>query len=171
VKARRPTSEGWTHAGQLLVDLAEAGLVRFCVTCGRERPETSRRPTCRSTECSDPFYERFYRAWHVTMRAVRRRADVNGGRKCAVCGSEGYEERVPTKPGLRDLYGPFRTVYRPLEYDHIVEVARGGDVFDPSNIQLLCHRCHSRKTARFLALGRAVRHRQPFRVPRLERFA
>lgn len=34
------------------------------------------------------------------------------------------------------------------EVDHIVSIANGGDPWDPTNLQALSRRCHSRKTAR-----------------------
>ena len=33
-----------------------------------------------------------------------------------------------------------------LEMDHILPIAMGGPICDPSNIQLLCHNCHQRKS-------------------------
>ena len=32
------------------------------------------------------------------------------------------------------------------EVDHIVPISKGGDAFDPDNLQCLCESCHSRKT-------------------------
>jgi 5-methylcytosine-specific restriction endonuclease McrA len=34
-----------------------------------------------------------------------------------------------------------------LEADHIIELADGGAIFDPANLQTLCHDCHAIKTA------------------------
>lgn len=39
-------------------------------------------------------------------------------------------------------------VHTPAKHvDHVVPVARGGAELDASNLQSLCHPCHSRKTA------------------------
>lgn len=34
-----------------------------------------------------------------------------------------------------------------LEVDHIVPAYRGGDLYDPANLQSLCRNCHIAKTA------------------------
>lgn len=34
------------------------------------------------------------------------------------------------------------------ECDHIIPLANGGDMYRYSNLQMLCKRCHSKKTAR-----------------------
>lgn len=33
-----------------------------------------------------------------------------------------------------------------LEVDHIIEVTDGGAMYDPANLQTLCHECHKAKT-------------------------
>ena len=33
-----------------------------------------------------------------------------------------------------------------LQLEHIIAIGNGGDKFDKNNIQLLCWRCHKRKT-------------------------
>ncbi|MGA1975789.1 MAG: HNH endonuclease signature motif containing protein [Conexivisphaerales archaeon] len=51
------------------------------------------------------------------------------------------------------------------EVDHIKEIALGGDPFDKTNLQALCHRCHKEKTAEFLSKrmrsGRLIGKRLP----------
>jgi 5-methylcytosine-specific restriction protein A len=34
------------------------------------------------------------------------------------------------------------------DVDHVIALADGGAPLDPSNLRALCHRCHSRRTAR-----------------------
>ena len=35
-----------------------------------------------------------------------------------------------------------------LEIDHVTPISKGGDLWNPSNLQALCRPCHLRKTAR-----------------------
>jgi 5-methylcytosine-specific restriction endonuclease McrA len=84
-------------------------------------------PDRETAGCNDLFYERYYRAWHLTKRIVRRRS---GGRcEWPGCGDPGEE------------------------YDHRAEIAAGGDPLDPDNVQLLCVPHHRRKTAAFARRG------------------
>ena len=109
-------------------DRAAGGLVRVRHQ-GEPCPEWKRSWEERAVVgCNDEFYNRYYRAWHITMRLVNRR-----DKACVRCGDSGL-----------------------LEYDHIVEVSRGGDPLDPANVQRLCIRCHRRKTAAFLARGKTA---------------
>lgn len=101
-------------------------------------------PQRRTADCNDLFYERYYRAWHITVRIVNRR---DAG--CQACG------------GVR---GPF-------EYDHICEVAAGGDPLDPENVQKLCVPCHRRKTKAFARRRWRVPSGKPARVTPIEAFA
>ena len=57
--------------------------------------------------------------------AVRRAAFERDGWRCVECGKAGR-----------------------LEADHIVPLKRGGDPWDPANLQSLCRGCHIEKTAR-----------------------
>lgn len=69
--------------------------------------------------------------WRDLLRDIKRRR----GEFCCWCGS-----------GKR-IIG-----------DHIVEIKDGGEKLDERNVQLLCHACHQRKTARERAkraVGRA----------------
>jgi 5-methylcytosine-specific restriction endonuclease McrA len=77
---------------------------------------------------ADSFYQS--PEWRQLVRDIKR---VRGA-FCVVCGS-----------GKR-IIG-----------DHIVEIRDGGEKLDPMNVQLLCHACHQRKTARERA-KRAVGH-------------
>lgn len=40
-----------------------------------------------------------------------------------------------------------------LEVDHIVPIGRGGDMYDPANLQTLCRKCHIRKHRRVRPRG------------------
>jgi 5-methylcytosine-specific restriction endonuclease McrA len=68
---------------------------------------------------ADPFYAS--NEWRELRRAVLRANPV-----CAVPGCGGRATHV----------------------DHIRSRRAGGAALDPSNLQALCHSCHSRKTAR-----------------------
>jgi 5-methylcytosine-specific restriction protein A len=68
---------------------------------------------------ADPFYQS--PEWRGLVRDIKRQR----GAFCVTCGS-----------GKR-IIG-----------DHIREIKDGGDKLDANNVQLLCHACHQRKTAR-----------------------
>ena len=55
---------------------------------------------------------------------VRLKAMERDGWRCRSCGKAGR-----------------------LEVDHVVPLARGGDPFNPANLQALCRSCHFAKTA------------------------
>ena len=57
-------------------------------------------------------------------RTLRRRILDAANWRCASCGRYGNE------------------------VDHVVPLDRGGDPWDPENLQVLCRGCHIRKTAR-----------------------
>jgi 5-methylcytosine-specific restriction enzyme A len=68
---------------------------------------------------ADPFY--LSPEWRGLIRDIKRER----GAFCVICGS-----------GKR-IIG-----------DHVRELKDGGAKLDPQNVQLLCHVCHQRKTAR-----------------------
>jgi 5-methylcytosine-specific restriction enzyme A len=68
---------------------------------------------------ADPFY--LSAEWRTLVRDIKR----SRGAFCVICGS-----------GKR-IIG-----------DHIREIKDGGERLDERNVQLLCHACHQRKTAR-----------------------
>ena len=35
-----------------------------------------------------------------------------------------------------------------MEVDHVIPIFRGGEVYDPGNLQCLCRHCHIEKTRR-----------------------
>ena len=158
--SHRPNGGFWHRGGLILKELSARGLIRYCCVCSRDRSEGGCPPYCHKGDCSDLFYERWYRSWAVARRGALRRA--NG--RCEACGDR------PTP--IRDIKGrPWRTWGR-LEVDHKVEVARGGDLYDPQNLQVLCSRCHAAKTRKFMRLGRAARHRPDLSLTKpLETFA
>jgi hypothetical protein len=68
---------------------------------------------------ADPFY--LSPEWRTLVRDIKRER----GAFCCICGS-----------GKR------------IVGDHRVELKDGGARLDPANVDLLCHGCHQRKTAR-----------------------
>ena len=68
--------------------------------------------------------------FHTPLRrkrwaAVRRAVFERDGWRCVECGKAGR-----------------------LECDHVVPLDRGGDPWDPDNLQTLCRSCHIEKTRR-----------------------
>ena len=61
------------------------------------------------------------RRWNLLRRQVFNR----DGYRCRKCGSAGR-----------------------LECDHVISLDRGGDPYDPDNLQALCRGCHIEKTRR-----------------------
>ena len=61
-----------------------------------------------------------------------REVILSRDKKCTVCGFKG-------------------DYFNPLQVDHIREFAAGGDLWDENNLQVLCLKCHKRKTAEFNA--------------------
>ena len=57
-------------------------------------------------------------------RVLRRRIFARDGWRCVRCGRAGR-----------------------LECDHVTPLHRGGDAYDPANLQTLCRSCHVAKTA------------------------
>lgn len=79
---------------------------------------------------ADPFY------LSPEWRALMRHLIAMRGRRCEQCGASGCR-----------IYG-----------DHIHELSDDGAMLDAANVQLLCHGCHSRKTA----AARGARARQTY---------
>jgi 5-methylcytosine-specific restriction protein A len=61
-------------------------------------------------------------------------------------------EQVKREPQCRNCGSRDR-----LQADHIIEVADGGALFDPANLQTLCRDCHGVKTEVFRSRRRQVR--------------
>jgi hypothetical protein len=108
--------------------------------------------------CRARFDERYGLNWLALKRFVARRAQG----RCESCRWSPY--RDPTKSWWEPYMGG-----RHFEFDHIKEIAAGGDPLGRSNVQLLCRECHRRKTAEFnRSRGRAQRSLKD--VPPLEAF-
>jgi hypothetical protein len=135
------TPHGWTAQGRRLLALAASGRTRNCLGCHKPiTPNKLGRRAAYHSGCSDAFYDLYYRAWHITKRVVWKRDDGT----CRGCGAGSPESTDPRWKTWR------------WEYDHIVEIARGGDPLDPENVQLLCSECHRKKTAAFLTKPKYV---------------
>src|SRR5260370_10043286 len=74
----------------------------------------------RRVKQTEPFYKT--KQWEDCIERIKHKR----GKRCEKCGRNGVMTR---------LYG-----------DHIVEIRDGGELFDESNIQLLCGSCHTKKT-------------------------
>lgn len=156
-REHRLDSRGWTGKGKALRERARAEGV--CAQCGRKLRskypvgDERRYLFCWGgvypNRCSDLFYEAHYQAWGITKRAVLRRvrARFAGQIRCERCQREPKEIRQDHDLKGFGTYSSHRVGY---EFDHIAEIAAGGDPFDIDNIQLLCLACHKRKTAAFL---------------------
>lgn len=97
----------------------EKGRCRNFDNCGK-KIKPPRRFYC-SKKCADFFYA--FNMWETVKGKVLER----DGHKCVKCG-RGIEEA-------------------PLEVDHIIPIALGGDPLDPENMQILCIDEHKEKTA------------------------
>lgn len=97
-------------------------------------------PTC--NEIAQQFKNGHYRNYckshdYVSMRQFTswetlREFILERDKKCAICGHTG-------------------DYFNPLEVDHIIEYAAGGDFWNKDNLQVLCSNCHKRKTAEYNA--------------------
>lgn len=153
-RARLMESKGWTQEGRRLIEEARGKGV--CVGCGRPSRSklplgSARRRIACGPICANRFYETYYQSWTTTKRAVTRRVRERFGEiRCELCGGKPQEisKRVRAEKGT---WSYAWTYHHPgYEYDHIVEIAAGGDAQDVNNVQLLCLRCHRRKTRRFV---------------------
>jgi hypothetical protein len=130
-------SEGLTPEGERI--RADARAKAACPHCGAPVP---RRQTFCEGEwpdgCRFRFNEAFRRDWNDVKRAVARRA---AGR-CEKCQFSPFKE--PATEWQRTTLGG-----RFFEFDHIAEVAAGGDPLAVKNVQMLCRPCHKEKTRRY----------------------
>ncbi len=154
-------SKGWTDEGRRLLDTASAK--GSCAQCGRQLRsrypvgDVRRRRFCWNrgeypNRCSDIFYRDHYQSWNATKYFVLARSrGADGKVRCEQCGQEPRSFKRKVKRAWSDLN--WMEEHCGYEFDHTVELAAGGDPLDPSNVRLLCYRCHRRKTARFLKRG------------------
>jgi len=142
-------SQGLTPEGQRIKE--EAHTERRCPNCGESVP--ARRTFCEGDwpdSCGDLFNETFRRYWPDVKRAVARRA--NG--KCERCGWTPYDgtKHPNNRPNwVRPLLGG-----KDFEFDHIAEIAAGGDPLAVANLQMLCRPCHKAKTRAYNSRPRHV---------------
>jgi len=120
-----------------------------CALCKEEITDNRKKRYC-SDRCKEIAYgvQKFY-LW----RKVREKVLENRENKCARCGynpDERAKELEQKKKQLEEEYEDVRSVMmkgrRTLEVDHIKPVAKGGDVFDPDNLQILCDKCNRSKS-------------------------
>lgn len=161
-RSEKLKSKGWTDDGWRLIEAARAKGV--CAHCGktlrskfpvgdpRRRVFCWGQPYNDHSRCSDLFYETYYQSWSMTKYRVLRRVreKFKGQIRCESCGQK-------PKPVKKDIGWDgrpwFYEIHCGYEFDHISEIAAGGDPFDVNNVWLICLRCHRRKTSRFLKRG------------------
>ncbi|MCK5023289.1 MAG: HNH endonuclease [Candidatus Aenigmarchaeota archaeon] len=112
----------------------------LCRVCGKTRDQwEKRRSVFCSEECSKKYQKCFYTWAELRAKILKER-----GANCEKC----------NKDCSADTHE--------LELDHITALVNGGDMWDESNLQLLCNRCHRKKTtldlrkARFSKIGQKV---------------
>ncbi len=109
------------------LDNREKGL---CI-CGK--PQGSKQLNLRkycSYKCRDSYQD----SW-TTWSMIRDKLLTKRGRKCEKCGA------TP-----KDIKPTTLSVYDYFEVDHIKAIVNGGSETDESNLQVLCHPCHVKKT-------------------------
>lgn len=91
----------------------------LCRVCGKPKTQFAKfkRVFC-SDEC-DREYQKCFKTWN----SLRDELFEENGNKCEKCGS-----------GLS------------LEIDHKHAIVNGGDMWDKNNLQVLCRKCHLKKT-------------------------
>ncbi|BAD54879.1 hypothetical protein NFA_370 [Nocardia farcinica IFM 10152] len=100
---------------------------RVCPKCRQQAPSGQRCP-CTPAWSGSAWGGGSTRRWR-SMRASKLKADP-------ICQA----------PGCRALA---------VEVDHVTPLARGGARYDWSNLQSLCHDCHTAKTAQDARAGRS----------------
>ena len=113
---------------------------------------------CREGGCGALAYEGGRCAHHT--RAVQRAYDKQRGSQRA----RGYDRQWERFRRMVLTSNPLCVVCKAVgeitparELDHIVPLARGGERLDPENVQALCKRHHSMKTAKEIGWGRGGR--------------
>lgn len=104
--------------------------------------------------CRSRFNEAFGLNWLSVKQFTARRAQG----RCERCQWTPYSD--PAGEWFRPIWGG-----RHFEFDHVVEIARGGQPLERSNVQMLCRPCHAEKTANFLTKPRYVISANQSRLP------
>ena len=68
-----------------------------------------------------------------------------------------YRESILMRRGPRcEECGHVPLFEREIHVDHIKPIAQGGEIYDETNLQLLCIQCHGKKTAQERGWGRIL---------------
>lgn len=92
----------------------------LCRVCGKPKDQWS---TSRRVFCGDDCYREYQKCFE-TWNGLKSKIIRERGPRCEMCGAED----------------------KGLELDHIVALTNGGDMWEKSNLRLLCHGCHVKKT-------------------------
>ena len=72
-----------------------------------------------------------------------------------------YREAILMRRGPRcEVCGHVPLFEREIHVDHIKPIADGGEIYDETNLQLLCIQCHGKKTAQERGWGRILKPEQ-----------
>jgi hypothetical protein len=107
-----------------------------CPVCGRERQAFP--DNAAGICCGQPCSSRYWREERPTVGEMRRIVLLEQEGRCARCHA--------AIPATRSAGG--RHPLHPFILDHIRPIAMGGDQWDARNLQVLCARCNTIKTAR-----------------------
>ena len=91
---------------------------RLCRVCGIPKDQFEKRRRYHCSEKCSRLYQECFESWSILRNNI-----VAEQKQCVRCGSK---ER--------------------LEVDRIVAIVNGGDEWDRNNLQVLCHKCHLKKT-------------------------
>lgn len=103
----------------------------LCAVCNQPIEDNRKKRYC-SEHCKEVAYatQKFY-DWKKIKEKIRDRDDWT----CQRCGKYSDKEKS-------EIYPPN------LHVDHIKPVSKGGNKFDPKNLQLLCKQCNLSKGAK-----------------------
>lgn len=120
-----------------------------CAVCKEEITDKQKQRYC-TDRCREIAYavQKFYLWRKVREKILEKREE-----KCARCGYNPCEREKELEKKKEKLEEKHEDVIRvsmspkkALEVDHIKPVAKGGDVFDPDNLQILCKDCNRSKS-------------------------